>query len=278
METNSIKDAIKNAFETVKEKLSGEKKEESPKEETNGPKETKPDEIETSDEEEVPNEEEKPKFELSERDKQAIKLFDLLNDTDPNTVGATLQFLVRKAEGAGITIEGATKKEQKEVTKDILDELKEVLPEENQELIDALGPALRKMISKASEGSEIKVKELEKQLKEFTQKAEAANYASDIAKILNTDKYREHLPEMEKLMATVQPADGVNEQQYFDTLLKLAKANKPARDISKKTEKNAEEAIPSSTGKGSNIVVLDKPVSLKEAIKLAQEGKTVKYQ
>lgn len=284
MDATTIKEAINNAITTVKEKFSSSSTEEkeTQKEETN--EESNESSDESSSEE--TKEEETPEPTKSEIDpkivQEALRFYNILNDPDPKIVSAALKAIVTKAEKAGIEIDGITAKEQREVTTDILDILREEVPEENRELVDALGPALRKIIKLASEGSEAKLKDVEKQLKKFQDDAEAANYASTLNSILTKDKYEGYLPDMEKLMKTIQPVDGVSEEKYLDTLLKLVKAEKGERTTKQKTtkkiEKNAEEALPTSTVKGDNVIILDKAVDLKEAIRLAKEGKTVKYQ
>ncbi len=283
MAFDTIKDAIKNAFETITSKEKETEKAPEPTSEETKKEEVKDEEEEVKEDkkESSKDEDEEPKLD-PKIVKEALKLYDILNDPDPKNVGAALKAMVLRAEKAGIEIEGITAKEQREVTKDILEALKEELPEENRELIDALGPALRKIIKLSSEGSEAKIKDLEKELNKYKTQTEAEKYASTLQSILTKDKYEGHLPAMEKLMETIQPVDGVSEEKYLDTLLKLAKAEKGERTRTetkaKKTEQNAKEATPSSSNKGDNVVILDKAVDLKEAIRLAREGKTVKYQ
>lgn len=210
---------------------------------------------------------------------RALELFDRLSD--PETTAETLALLTSAAQNRGLL---KTETGREEATESLLDILKKSVSEENHYMVDALAPGLEKIFEKLSKGQEVSTKKLETQILSITEKEQLAENEKFVEGLLESEKYKDYLDEMNTLMEEIPPSEGVDIEKYLDRLLRVAKAehgDKKTEEKEKRTaekvKQNLEERTPSSKAKNADdVVIVNKKVNLEEAIDFALKGQKVR--
>lgn len=203
----------------------------------------------------------------TERLDKALRLYEALED--PNVGPAVLAEMVKKA---GMVIQPANKKEEQQVTKTVVDVLKESLGTEYEFLADRLAPGLDKIV-KAIVSEQ--VKPIQESNQQAIERAIVADIDSAYARAESRHKdFKEYDKEMMELSKEL-PYTGETPEQfdkYLDRLYKLASADKKEAKVIKNTvdkiNKNSQELRDSSTEvqetrvtKGSKLPTLNEAVA-----------------
>jgi nucleoid DNA-binding protein len=213
---------------------------------------------------ETTTETKEPKYEYTQEEKDAIQLFQVLKN--PETAQEMAAEIARRM---GLDV---SKREQKQVVKNVFDELKERVPEEQRFLIDSLGPAFQQLIETKLAEALAPVREQQAHQHEIQ-----VNNEIDATFVSLSKKFpdiMEHQEAMNTLAAKFSANEGTSMSDYLEGLYKMVVSDKKVSKVVEKTvskiNRNLGEVKPTSAQVDDAVVQRgSKLPTIKEAVDAA---------
>lgn len=181
------------------------------------------------------------------RVKAAMQLYNALDN--PATGPLVLKHL---AEQAGLL--SKDKEEKKEAAKDLIDQLKDELGEENEHLVIPFAKVLNKFVNaateKAAKEAQVGLQQIQKQLAEQQMEARFERF------IDKNEVSEDEADEINKLAKEIRPAEGISFEKYMSRLLSMVRGEKATVNSKAKTAQkqadNLKGRLPKPAGGNDN--------------------------